>query len=214
MQASSVKAIWEKLRKEPDMVLGLGTGTTVEHFCSEMTNMLADGEFAQIAVSSLRTQRFLEKRGIQSVLMRDVSKIDIYLDGVDYIDTDGIYLKGGGGAMTGERLCIDMAERFEILVHEKDASKKCVAHLSPAMPLVIEVVSWARASLGRRILSLGGRPILRNQKTELDNDILDCYGLSYANATEMESTIAQCCGVVGHGLFAKKKPDTIHILEG
>ena len=202
---------WRQLNvTDSQMVLGLGTGSTVEALCRVGCEEGLFPESNHIAVSSIRTQNFLAGLGVESVLMSQVGNIDLYVDGVDYIDPDWVCLKGGGGAMTGEKLCANMAKNFTAIY----AKEKEVQALTENMALPVEVVSWARSSLGRAVASMGGRPVLRKGLSELGNHIIDCYGLSYGAARRLEDEIARLCGVVGHGLFADRRPDRALVIEG
>ena len=178
-------------------VLGVGTGTTVEALCAAAHQESFFPRDKTVVVSSIRTQRFLTALGIESVLMAHIARVDLYIDGVDHIDPDWECLKGGGGAMTGEKLCANMADDFVAIY----AKEKEVASLASSMPLPVEVVSWARSSLGREIIKMGGKPVLRDGESELGNSIVDCYGLSYAAACKLEEDVAKLCGVIGHGLL-------------
>ena len=187
----------------PGMILGVGTGRTVEAWLMAcfQKGLLKLPE--SIIVSSLRSQSFLENLGISSDLMQHASHIDVYVDGVDAINPQWECLKGMGGAMTGEKLCLHMAKTF-IVIYD---SQKEVPRLTEDMPLPVELVSWARSIFGRMVVGLGGRPILREKKSELGNDIIDCYGLSYAACYELDKKIAYMPGVISHGLFVRRKPD-------
>lgn len=191
-------------------VLGMGTGTTVEALCAAAHQEALFPRSKTVVASSIRTQKFLSALGIDSVLMAHIERVDLYIDGVDYIDPDWVCLKGGGGAMTGEKLCANMADDFVAIY----AKEKEVGALAPSMALPIEVISWARSSLGREMVKMGGKPVLRDKKSELGNPIVDCYGLSFAAACKLEEDIAKLCGVVGHGLFAERRPDGALVLDG
>lgn len=193
---------------ESGIVLGLGTGTTVEA-CIDVLALKGNLNFKDIIVSSIRTKEYCLAKGIKTRVVGSTDRIDVYVDGVDQIDRDFIALKGRGGAMTGERLCMQMAIESVFLLEEE----KYVPLLGGAMPLPIEVVSWARSSVAKYLISLGGRPILREGKTDLGNDILDCYDLSYAQPFNLAKEIASRCGVISHGLFADALPNRIIIGE-
>ena len=191
-------------------LLGIGTGTTVEALCAVACQEDLFPDNKTVVASSIRTQKFLSTLEVDSVLMAHVSRLDLYIDGVDHIDHDWVCLKGGGGAMTGEKLCANMADNFVAIY----AKEKEVTALAPSMPLPVEVVSWARSSLGREIIKMGGKPVLRDRESELNNPIVDCYGLSYAAARKLEEDIAKLCGVIGHGLFAERRPDRALVVDG
>lgn len=183
-------------------VVGLGTGRTVEAFIDVM--LAQQVKPACLVVSSERTRAFCEARGLQVEMPDYTDSMDVYLDGVDYIDPDFIGLKGGGGAMTGERLCAEIAQQFVMLA---DASK-CVNRLHGV--LVVEVVPWAVSSVARKLLALGGDASRRHGfTTDMGNPVLDVSGLNYAEAYTLSQTVAGFCGVVSHGLFADCQPDVL-----
>ena len=202
---------WQQLElSSRGPVLGIGTGTTVEALCAVAYQENLFPENKTVVASSIRTQKFLSTLEVDSVLMAHVSRLDLYIDGVDQIDSDWVCLKGGGGAMTGEKICANMADDF-IAVYAKE---KEVDTLVSSMALPVEVVSWAQSSLGREIVKMGGKPILRDKKSELGNPIVDCYGLSFAAACKLEGDIGKLCGVIEHGLFAERRPDRALVIDG
>ncbi|MEC8063743.1 MAG: ribose 5-phosphate isomerase A [Pseudomonadota bacterium] len=191
-------------------VLGLGTGRTVEALVDVLHEHGKLKLPEKIVVSSIRTERFLLERQVACELVQHASYIDLYIDGVDAINPEWECLKGKGGAMTGEKLCLDMSRKF-VAIYDK---QKEVAYFNTQSVLPIEVVSWARSSVGRFLVKLGGRPVLREKKSELGNDIIDCYGLSFAKIFSLDRDIACQPGVVSHGLFVKHKPDATIVIEG
>lgn len=186
-----------------DIILGLGTGTTVEACIKALAT--SDTRPKEYVYSSLRTQEFARQYGLQGVLMQDAMNIDLYIDGTDEIDEEFIALKGAGGAMTGEQLCAKMASSFWIIAQ----ANKQVKRLGAKMPLPVEVIPWAQSQFSRFIVSIGGRPILRGAKSELGNPIIDCHGLSFAEPYKLASTIEAFPGVISHGLFVKTRPSKL-----
>lgn len=191
------------------MTLGLGAGSTVMW----VVEALRDKQHAgmQVVVASLATQKRCLDYGIDAELMESVSHIDLYIDGADEVDESFCLIKGRGGAMTGEKLCAQMAENFMVLVDES----KCVKHLGESWPVVaIEVVPWARSSVARQIVKMGGRPELREQKSDMRNDIIDCYGMNLAEPYALSREVNQLTGVVGHGLFVNERPQIVKVSDG
>ena len=191
------------------MTLGLGAGSTVMW----VVEALRDKQHAgmQVVVASLATQKRCLDYGIDAELMESVSHIDLYIDGADEVDESFCLIKGRGGAMTGEKLCAQMAENFMVLVDES----KCVKHLGESWPVIaIEVVPWARSSVARQIVKMGGRPELREQKSDMRNDIIDCYGMNLSEPYALSREVNQLTGVVGHGLFVNERPQIVKVSDG
>ena len=191
------------------MTLGLGAGSTVMW----VVEALRDKQHAgmQVVVASLATQKRCLDYGIDAELMESVSHIDLYIDGADEVDESFCLIKGRGGAMTGEKLCAQMAENFMVLVDES----KCVKHLGESWPVIaIEVVPWARSSVARQIVKMGGRPELREQKSDMRNDIIDCYEMNLSEPYALSREVNQLTGVVGHGLFVNERPQIVKVSDG
>lgn len=191
------------------MTIGLGAGSTV----LKVVDALKDRSHVKmnIVVASLSTQAHCHRHGIDADLMRAVSHIDLYIDGADEVDPTFCCIKGRGGAMTGEMLCAEMAEDFVVLV---DGSKM-VRSLGEKWPvLAVEVVPWARSSVGRAMVKLGARPELRSEKSDMGNDIIDCLGVSFAQPYALADKVSQMTGVVGHGLFVHKRPSRVLVSDG
>ena len=183
-------------------VLGLGTGTTVEAIIDVISEAPPNVEYV---FSSARTRDYCYAKGITGVHVLDAHTIDLYIDGTDEIDHHFLALKGAGGAMTGELLCARMAKVFWVAAE----AYKWVDNLGKKMPLPVEVISCARTHLARYIIGLGGRPVLRETKSEHGNDIIDCYDLSFAQPYELSQRIATFPGVISHGLFIANKPQKV-----
>lgn len=191
------------------MVVGLGAGSTV--LCVVEALSKVDHAQMQVVVASIETLKACQAYHIEAELMKSVSSIDCYIDGADEVDPDFLCLKGRGGAMTGEKLCAEMAKSFIVLVDES----KCVRYLGQKWPVVpLEVVPWARSSIGRAVVKLGGVPELREQKSNLGNDIIDCHGFDLSEPFTLASTIGQWTGVVSHGLFLEPRPDRVLCCDG
>lgn len=191
------------------MTLGLGAGSTVMRVVDALKDRQHDS--MQVVVASIATQKYCLDCGIEADLMESVSHIDLYIDGADEVDESFCLIKGRGGAMTGEKLCAQMAKNFMVLVDDS----KCVTRLGQRWPVVsIEVVPWARSSVARKIVKMGGRPELREQKSDMKNDIIDCYRMNLSEPYSLSKEINQLTGVVGHGLFVDEKPQVVKVSDG
>ncbi|MFA7436869.1 ribose-5-phosphate isomerase RpiA [Castellaniella sp.] len=182
---------------QPDSVLGVGTGSTVDHFIDLLATH-RDAFRAAVSSSERSTQR-LQAAGIQVLDLNQVSTLPFYVDGADEVDHQLNLIKGGGGALTREKIVASVADRFVCIVDES----KLVEALG-RFPLPIEIIPLAREAVAREIRQLGGRPQLREGFiTDNGNQILDVAGLAYDNRpAEFEALINNIPGVVTCGLFA------------
>ena len=181
----------------PGEVLGVGTGSTVNHFIDLLAERRDDIP-AAVSSSEASTER-LGRVGIPVVDLNTVDGLSIYVDGADEITANGHMIKGGGGALTREKIVAAASRRFVCIV---DDSK--LVDVLGDFPLPIEVIPMARSLIARRIVALGGRPDYRDGfVTDNGNHILDCAGLDLTNAAKTERTINQWPGVVTVGLFTQ-----------
>lgn len=181
---------------QADSVLGVGTGSTVDCFIDAIAPH-RDRFRAAVSSSERSTQR-LQALGIKVLDLNDVDDMPVYIDGADEIDHGLNMLKGGGGALTREKIVASVARRFVCIVDES----KVVETLG-AFPLPVEVIPMARESVARRLAALGGQPGLRRGfVTDNGCQILDVAGLRIAAPAELESRINDIPGVVSCGLFA------------
>ena len=181
-----------------DSIIGIGTGSTVDLFIE----MLAEKNpvFKAAVSSSERSSKLLEQKGIEVSLLNDVGGPDIYVDGADEYDDKKQLIKGGGGALTREKIIAYSAREFICIV---DESKK-VNRLG-SFPLAIEVLEYARSYVAREIVKLGGKPTYRTGfVTDQGNQILDVLNLDYAVPYELEIRLNRIPGVVENGIFAQK----------
>ncbi|CDM24925.1 Ribose 5-phosphate isomerase A [Castellaniella defragrans 65Phen] len=181
---------------QPDSILGVGTGSTVDRFI----DLLAPHrqEFRAAVSSSERSTRRLRAAGIEVLDLNDVAALALYVDGADEIDPQLNMVKGGGGALTREKIVASVADRFVCIVDES----KLVERLG-AFPLPIEVIPLAREAVARQVRQLGGQPCLREGfVTDNGNQILDVSGLNYGDPAEFEALLNNIPGVVCCGLFA------------
>ena len=181
-----------------DSIIGIGTGSTVDLFIE----MLAEKNpvFKAVVSSSERSSKLLEQKGIEVSLLNDVGGPDIYVDGADEYDHKKQLIKGGGGALTREKIIAYSARECICIV---DESKK-VNRLG-SFPLAIEVLEYARSFVAREIVKLGGKPTYRTGfVTDQGNQILDVLNLDYAVPYELEIRLNRIPGVVENGIFAQK----------
>lgn len=188
---------------EDGSIVGVGTGSTVNHFIDGLAGK-RDRIRGAISSSEASSQR-LAAHGIALFSLDDVDEIPVYVDGADEIDADFCMIKGGGGALTREKIVAAVARRFVCIC---DASKQ-VATLG-RFPLPVEVIPMARAQVARELRILGGEPRLREGfVTDNGNLILDVHGLSITDPRAMETALNQIVGVVTNGLFALRGADVL-----
>jgi ribose 5-phosphate isomerase A len=184
---------------EPGSIVGVGTGSTVNCFIDARAT-LPGGIAGAVSSSEASTAR-LRAIGVRVLEASAVEKLAVYIDGADEIDGSGCMIKGGGGALTREKIVADLAERFVCIA---DASK-LVERLG-RFPLPVEVVPMAAAQIGRRFTKLGGRPVLREGViTDNGGLILDIHGLAIDDPAAMEAEVSQWPGVVCCGIFARNR---------
>lgn len=192
---------------KPGEVLGVGTGSTVNFLIDEIAERRVNLAGA-VSSSSGSTAR-LEAAGIRVFDLNDVGEIETYIDGADETNHRRQLIKGGGAALTREKIIAAAARRFVCIADEA----KLVDTLG-AFPLPVEVIPMARSYVARELMRLGGRPAWRDQVvTDNGNHILDVHGLRIVDAVSLESAINQITGVVTVGLFAARPADLV-ILGG
>ncbi|MCW5631997.1 MAG: ribose-5-phosphate isomerase RpiA [Rubrivivax sp.] len=183
----------------PGTVIGVGTGSTVNHFIDALATMR---EPVAGAVSSSRasTER-LVARGIRVLEAGEVERLPVYVDGADEIDGRGFMIKGGGAALTREKIVADLAERFVCIA---DASKR--AEVLGRFPLPVEVIEMALPQVARRFAAIGGQASVREGvRTDNGHPILDVRGLAITDPLALEAEINQWPGVVTVGIFARHR---------
>ena len=184
----------------PGSVVGVGTGSTVNHFIEALGTQLRGRIAGAVSSSEQSTQR-LRAQGIQVLDANDVESLPVYVDGADEIDPRGCMIKGGGAALTREKIVADLAQRFICIADES----KYVQVLG-RFPLPVEVIPMARESVARRLRALGGVPKWRQGVvTDNGNLVLDVGGLYLADPVATETEINQWPGVVTCGIFARHK---------
>ena len=188
---------------EDGMTLGVGTGSTVNAFIDELA---ASGKRLEAAVSSSEeTTRRLQEVGVNVIDLNETGDLECYIDGADEVDEHKRLIKGGGGALTREKIIAAASRKFVCIVDES----KCVNVLG-GFPLPVEVVPMARAMVARKLVGLGGRPELREGfTTDNGNIILDVRNMDLVDPVNVERKINQIPGVVTCGLFAQRGADTV-----
>lgn len=191
---------------EDGMILGVGTGSTVNCLIELLPQVKLKGAVA----SSKVTQDKLEALGIEVMDLNFVGELDLYIDGADEVNPNLQLIKGGGGALTREKIVAAASKQFLCLVDES----KWVTQLGREFPVPIEVLPQARSYVARQLVKLGGEPIYREGfVTDYGNLILDTYHLDIASASEMEQTLNNIVGVVCNGIFAANQADKLLIAK-
>jgi ribose 5-phosphate isomerase A len=184
-------------------ILGVGTGSTANLFIDALVPLRS--QIRGAVASSKATAEKLTAIGIPLYDLNNIDELPIYVDGADEIDPGFSMIKGGGGALTREKIIADVADKFVCIA---DASK-CVPTLGH-FPLPIEVIPMAVAQVSRAVRKLGGTPTLRADFiTDNGNQILDVSGLAISEPTNFESTLNQIVGTVTNGLFARRGADVL-----
>ncbi|HWP00440.1 MAG TPA: ribose-5-phosphate isomerase RpiA [Methylococcus sp.] len=184
-------------------VLGVGTGSTVNHFIDLLASR--KGEIEGAVSSSAMTSERLKRIGIPVLDLNSVGTLDVYVDGADEVNAHKQMIKGGGGALTREKIVAAASRKFVCIVDES----KYVDVLG-RFPLPVEVIPMARSYVARQLVKLGGQPVLReNFVTDNGNLILDVHNLSILNPPELESRINDIAGVVANGIFALRPADIV-----
>ncbi|MBK6982921.1 MAG: ribose-5-phosphate isomerase RpiA [Betaproteobacteria bacterium] len=188
---------------EDDMMVGVGTGSTVNHFIAALAGRRS--RIAGAVSSSEASAKRLREAGIPVLDLNGTGGCDVYVDGADEVTSQLAMIKGGGGALTREKIVAQASRKFVCIA---DASK-LVAVLG-RFPLPVEVIPMARSLVAREIVRLGGRPVLREGAvTDNGNAILDVHGLSIVDPVALESALNQLPGVVTNGLFARRPADVL-----
>jgi ribose 5-phosphate isomerase A len=183
----------------PGELVGVGTGSTVNHFIDALATMKV--RVAGAVSSSVKSTERLQAHGIRVFDASAVQRLPVYVDGADEIDHHGHMIKGGGAALTREKIVADLAERFVCIA---DESKR--VPVLGAFPLPVEVIAMASAQLVRRFAAIGGQAVLRpGVITDNGHPLLDVRGLHITDPLALEAEINQWPGVVTVGLFARHR---------
>ena len=189
---------------KPDMIVGVGSGSTVNCFI-EALGTLKDQIKGAVAASK-NSEELLRQQGIEVFSTNDVSSLDIYVDGADEINPQKMMIKGGGAALTREKIVAALAKNFICIV---DSSKQ-VDVLGSTFPLPIEVIPMARSQVARKLVTLGGAPEYREGVvTDNGNIILYVHKFTIMSPVEMEKELNNIAGVVTNGVFALRPANTV-----
>jgi len=188
---------------EDDMTVGVGTGSTVNHFIAALASRKA--RIAGTVSSSEASAKRLREAGIAVMDLNAAGGCDVYVDGADEVTEHLAMIKGGGGALTREKIVAQASRKFVCIA---DASK--LVPVLGKFPLPVEVIPMARSLVAREIVRLGGRPVLREGVvTDNGNVILDVHGLAITDPAALEGELNQFPGVVTNGLFARRPADVL-----
>lgn len=188
---------------EDGAVIGVGTGSTVNQFIPLLATRKHDIEGA--VSSSEASTALLKQHGVRVLELNSTGDLPVYIDGADECDPHFRLIKGGGGALTREKIIAGASRKFICLI---DQSKR--VDLLGQFPLPVEVIPMARSYVARQIVKLGGHPVLRERySTDNGNQILDVHGLRITHPEELERELNQVPGVVTVGLFALRRADVV-----
>lgn len=204
MQELKIKAAKAALDYvEDNMVLGIGTGSTVNCFIQELSAI--KHRIDACVASSRATDDLLRAAGIPVIDLNATAELSLYIDGADEVDMLGQMIKGGGGALTREKIVANVAEQFVCIVDES----KLVKQLGD-FPVAVEVIPMARSFVARQLVLLGGDPEYREGFiSDNGNIILDVFNLPMQSLIELENNINIIPGVVDNGLFARRRANKI-----
>jgi ribose 5-phosphate isomerase A len=188
---------------ESGWVVGVGTGSTANHFIDGLARI--KGKLDGAVASSNATAERLKKHGIAVLDLNATGDLPLYVDGADEATKHLHLIKGGGGALTREKIVAAASQKFVCIADDS----KLVGVLGK-FPLPVEVIPMARSYVARQIVQLGGQPVLReNFKTDNGNIILDVHNLEILNPVDLEEKLDHIAGVVTNGLFARRPADVL-----
>ncbi len=186
-----------------DAIVGVGTGSTVNFFIDALAKI--KGKIQCVVSSSKASTERLKAKHIPVYDLNSVSYLDVYVDGTDEITKNLCCIKGGGGALTGEKILAEAAKQFICIADES----KLVGVLG-TFSLPIEVIPMARSAVARRLVKMGGDPVYReNFITDYGNVILDVHNLEILEPAKLEAELNQIPGIVTNGLFARRPVDKL-----
>ncbi len=189
----------------PDTIIGIGTGSTANHFIDFLAEI--KHQVAGTVASSVASAERLKKHGIPVLDLNEVSEISVYVDGADETNRRMHLVKGGGGALTREKIVAAASRKFVCIVDETK-----VVDVLGKFPLPVEVIPMARSYVARELVKLGGSPVYRDGfVTDNGNVILDVHGLQIQEPTELEAHLNNIVGVITNGLFALRPADVVLI---
>lgn len=202
LKQKAAKAALEYVGNE--QVLGIGTGSTVNFFIQELAKI--KHRIDACIASSVDTAKRLQALGIPVIDLNSVTEIPLYIDSADEINQYGVMLKGGGGALTREKLVASVSKQFICIVNES----KIVNNLGMEFPIVVEVLPMARSLVARELVKLNASPAYRaGFITDNGNIILDVHNIKILTPIKLEEELKLIPGVIESGLFAKRAADCI-----
>ncbi len=191
-----------------ESIIGVGTGSTVNFFIDLLEDIKGDIDAA--VSSSIVTTKRLEAIGIRVIELSEVDQIGVYVDGADEVNPQKKMVKGGGGALTREKIVAAVSKKFVCIVDDS----KCVDVMGK-FPLPIEVIPMSRSYVARELVKLGGQPVWReNYITDNGCEIIDVHNLNIMEPMALEKTINNIAGVVTVGLFALRDADVVLVGKG
>jgi ribose 5-phosphate isomerase A len=197
----------EALKYVQDPIVGVGSGSTVFKFIDALASIKGRIDGA-VAASEASAER-LRKIGIRVMDLNSVNELPVYIDGADEVTEHLHMIKGGGGALTREKITAAVARKFVCIC---DASK--LVPVLGKFPLPVEVIPMARSYVAREIVRLGGHPRLREGfTTDNGNVVLDCHGMTLLDPPKTEAELNQIAGVVTNGIFARRPADVLLLAE-
>ncbi|MDR3478031.1 MAG: ribose-5-phosphate isomerase RpiA [Gammaproteobacteria bacterium] len=188
---------------EHDMVIGVGSGSTVNYFIDALKSV--KGKIEGAVASSVASAERLKALSIPLINLNSVSELPLCVDGADEINPYKQMIKGGGGALTREKIVAAVAKKFICIA---DQTKQ--VELLGAFPVAVEVIPMARSYVARELLKMGGDPVYRQGfETDNGNVILDVHNFKILNPIELEEKINNIVGVVANGIFAQRRADVL-----
>ncbi len=188
---------------EENSIIGVGTGSTINHFIDFLGQIKSNIKGA--VASSLATEKRLKEKGIPIIESNMVDDLPLYIDGADAYNLHRQLVKGGGGALTREKILASASKQFICIV---DESKK--VDVLGEFPIAVEVLPFARSFVAREIIKIGGNPIYRQDfKTDNGNIILDVHNLTLTDPLKIEHTLNNIPGVLCNGIFAERRADMV-----
>ncbi len=195
------------LKYTQEGIIGVGSGSTVNFFIDALATI--KGRIEGAAAASEASAQRLKKHGVRVFDLNSVDRLDVYVDGADEVTEHLHMIKGGGGALTREKIVAAVARQFVCIC---DASK--LVPVLGKFPLPLEVIPMARSYVGREMLRRGAHPALReNFKTDNGNLILDCRGLTILDPPALEADLNGIAGLVTNGIFARRGADVLLLAE-
>ena len=197
----------EALKYVQDPVIGVGSGSTVFKFIEALASIKHQIDGA-VAASETSAER-LRKIGVRVLDLNSVNELPVYIDGADEVTEHLHMIKGGGGALTREKITAAVARRFVCIC---DGSK--LVPVLGKFPVPIEVIPMARSYVAREVVKMGGHPRLRERfTTDNGNVVLDCHGMTLLDPPKVEGELNQIAGVVTNGIFARRPADVLLLAE-